>query len=129
MTHPSRARIEQMATEAFAAIPEELRAPLGDIVFRVEELPDAQTCAALDLTSPYNLLGLYHGIDLLRKSAFQINQDLDQIFLYRQPILTFCQQTGEPLEDVVTHVLIHEIGHHYGYSDDDMDRLQSGDAI
>lgn len=127
ITLPTNAQIEEIAAAAFAAIPETLRLPLGDIVFRVEDFPNSETCDALELDSPYDLLGLYHGIDLLNKSTLQIDQDLDHIFLYRRPILAYCQETGESLADVVAHVLIHEIGHHYGFSDEDMHRLEEDD--
>lgn len=129
MTPPSIEHIEQLAAKAFADIPAELREPLGTIAFRIEEFPDPGTCEALELESPYDLLGLYHGIDLLNKSVLQVDQDVDHIFLYRQPILAYCTQTGEELSDVVAHVLIHEIGHHYGYFDEDMDRLQGEEII
>lgn len=129
LTQSDGDRIEQLAAQAFAEIPEDLRAPLGNIAFRVEDFPDSQTCDALKLDSPHDLLGLYHGVDLLNKSVLQVDQDVDHIFLYRQPILTYCAETGEDLADVVTHVLIHEIGHHFGYSDEDMDRLQGNETI
>lgn len=125
-TRPQTAsEIEQIASEVFATIPESLRAPLGGIDFVVEDLPDRETCIALALESPMDLLGLYHGVDLLRKSTWDTPQDVDRIHLYRRPILAYVQDTGERLEDVVRHVLIHEIGHHYGYSDEDMDRIQA----
>ena len=83
--------------------------------------------AEMNLSSPYDLLGLYQGISLDRKSVSDPMPDVDMIFLYREPIIVYAEQTGEALERVVRHVLIHEIGHHFGLSDDDMRRIEKQD--
>ncbi|MGY9002764.1 MAG: metallopeptidase family protein, partial [Rhodospirillales bacterium] len=75
----------------------------------------------------YDLLGLYQGISLDQKSVSDPVPDMDMIFLYRQPILDYAEQTGEAVIRVVRHVLIHEIGHHFGFSDDDMERIENQD--
>ena len=121
---PSLADFEAMAAEAFDTIPPELRAPVGDVLIRIEEFPDEETEAEMELESPFDLLGLYRGVDLLRQSVADVRTRPDAIFLYRRPILDYWCETGEDLFHVIRHVLIHEIGHHFGFSDDDMDRIE-----
>lgn len=123
-TPPSLADIEAMADRAFATIPAELRRMTSTILFRVEDFPDEEICRDMDLESPFDLLGLYQGVDLTQKSIADPSPEPDVIFLYRRPILDFWCETGEDLEHLVRHVLIHEIGHHFGLSDDDMDALE-----
>jgi predicted Zn-dependent protease with MMP-like domain len=126
---PTLDDIEAIAAEAFAGMPEELTRHVRNIVFRIEEFPDEDTQEAMDLESPFDLLGLYRGVDLSRKSVGDVVNDIDMIFLYRRPLLDYWCETGEDLTHVVRHVLIHEIGHHFGLSDDDMDRIeQAADA-
>ena len=79
----------------------------------------------MDLESPFDLLGLYRGVSLDRKSVMASASDVDMIFLYRRAILDFWCETGEDLGRIVRHVLIHEVGHHFGLSDDDMDRIEN----
>jgi predicted Zn-dependent protease with MMP-like domain len=122
---PTAADIEALAWLAFQDIPEALRAEVGDVVFRVEEFPDRETMEELDLDSPFDLLGLYRGIDLLNKSVLDGVPEIDMIFLYRRPLLAYGEETGESFETLVRHVLIHEIGHHFGFSDDDMEALEA----
>jgi len=81
----------------------------------------------LSVEEPFDLLGLYRGVHLLHKSLADAPQDVDIIFLYRRPILDYWCETGEELMDVVRHVLIHEIGHHFGFSDEDMERIEALD--
>ena len=121
---PDLAEIEQLAEQALAVIPDELRRYLEGVVIRVEELPDPQLQKELNLESPYDLLGLYSGVSLADKSVSATAQDLDRIFLYRRPILEYWRQTREPLAHIVRHVLIHEVGHHFGLSDADMERIE-----
>ena len=124
-TAPDLADLEAYAREAFATVPGELRRYLGDVVIRVEEFPDDETLDDLDCETPFDLLGLYSGVDMTRKSVADVPEDVDVIFLYRRPILDYWCETGEDLVDVVRHVLIHEIGHHFGLSDEDMDRIEA----
>ncbi|MDF1748125.1 MAG: metallopeptidase family protein [Alphaproteobacteria bacterium] len=116
--------IEAIAQRHLNELPEEFRQYLGDIVFRVQDLPDPETVEALDLASPYDLLGLYHGVNMASKSVMDPHPEIDMIFLYRLPMLDFCQKTGEDLNNLVRHVLVHEIGHHFGLSDDDMHSIE-----
>ncbi|WP_394648308.1 metallopeptidase family protein [uncultured Sphingomonas sp.] len=124
---PSAARIEAQARGVIARLPAAFRAHLGEIVLLVEEEADAETLAALDLEHPLELTGLYHGRPLGEKSAFDSGAMPDRIHLYRQAILAEWCETGVRLDDLVAHVTIHEIGHHFGLSDDDMHALE--DAV
>jgi len=121
---PSAADIETLAQQALATIPEELRRHVGDVVIQVEEFPDEETEEEMDLDSPFDLLGLYRGVALPRQSVLAPRNQVDMIFLYRRPLLDYWCETGEDLYAVVRHVLIHEIGHHFGFSDDDMERIE-----
>ena len=121
---PSLAEIEELAQRALGTIPRRLKKHLGRVVIQVEEFPDEETEAAMGLESPFDILGLYRGVALPHKSVSDTRPDLDMIFLYRRPILDYWCETGEDLAAVVRHVLIHEIGHHFGFSDDDMERLE-----
>ena len=121
---PSLADIEALADAALATIPRALRRHLGPVAIRVEQFPDRATQDAMDLESPFDLLGLYRGVALPRKSVSDPLPGIDMIFLYRRPILDYWCESGEPIEDIVRHVLIHEIGHHFGFSDADMERIE-----
>ena len=122
---PSLAEIEALAARAFAAIPRRFKRHLGPVAIRVEEFPDIETEGAMGLDSPFDLLGLYRGVALPRKSVSNPRPGLDMIFLYRRPILDYWCGSGEDLFAVVRHVLIHEIGHHFGFSDEDMERIEN----
>ncbi len=121
---PSLDEIEAIAREAYAMIPAELRRHVRDVSIRVEEFPDEETDQEMGLESPFDLLGLYRGVSLRDRSILDTPQDLDMIFLYRRPLLDYWCESGEDLSHLIRHVLIHEIGHHFGFSDDDMERLE-----
>ena len=121
---PALADIEALAERALAAIPPELKRHLGPVVIRVEEFPDRETERQMGLESPFDLLGLYRGVALPHKSVGDPLPQIDMVFLYRRPILDYWCETGEDLEHIVRHVLIHEIGHHFGFSDADMERIE-----
>jgi len=124
---PSLADLEALAERGLATIPAALKRHLGRVVIRVEEFPDAETEHEMELDSPFDILGLYRGVALPRKSVMDARAEPDIIFLYRRPILDYWCETGEDLYDLVRHVLIHEIGHHFGFSDDDMERIEAQD--
>ena len=124
-TPPALADIEALANEALGSIPRRLKRHLGAVVIRVEEFPDEETEAAMGLDSPFDILGLYRGVALPHKSVSDPRPNIDMIFLYRRPILDYWCETGEDLGRVVRHVLIHEIGHHFGFSDEDMERIEA----
>jgi predicted Zn-dependent protease with MMP-like domain len=123
-TAPDLAEIEQIAAAAFETIPAELAQHVHDVIIRVEDFPDAETEEEMELETPFDLLGLYRGRPLGAKSVSDVVTDIDMIFLYRRPLLDFWCDSDEDLEHLVRHVLIHEIGHHFGYSDEDMERLE-----
>ncbi len=122
---PSIADIEWLANKALAAIPRPFRRQLGGVTIRVEDFPDEPTRRAMRLDSPFDLLGLYRGVALPYKSVTDPTPHMDMIFLYRRPMLAYCCETGEDLAHLVRHVLIHEIGHHFGFSDADMARIEA----
>ncbi|MEJ0070781.1 MAG: metallopeptidase family protein [Pseudomonadota bacterium] len=121
---PSLDDLAAIAEQALATIPDELRAHVGNVVLRVDDFPDEEVERDMELESPFDLLGLYRGVDLLHKSVTDPRPQVDMIFLYRRPLLDYWCETGEDLIAVVRNVLIHEIGHHFGLSDEDMDRLE-----
>jgi predicted Zn-dependent protease with MMP-like domain len=122
---PTLADLERLAHEALATIPNALKQHLGPLVVRVEEFPDEETEDEMGLESPFDLLGLYRGVALPQKSIASPGGEIDMVFLYRRPMLDYWCETGEDLRHVVRHVLIHEIGHHFGFSDEDMERLEA----
>jgi predicted Zn-dependent protease with MMP-like domain len=122
---PSLGDIEALAERALGTIPAELKRHLGNVVVRVDEFPDEEVEEEMGLESPFDILGLYRGVALPHKGAADTRPDADLVFLYRRPILDYWCETGEDLYRVVRHVLIHEIGHHFGFSDDDMERLEA----
>ena len=124
---PSLAELEALAQSALATIPDELKRHLGPVVIRLEDFPDEETEEEMGLDSPFDLLGLYRGVALPHKSVSSTSATIDMIFLYRRPILDYWCETGEDLAHVVRHVLIHEIGHHFGFSDEDMARIEEAD--
>ncbi len=124
MHAPTLDEIEALAREALETIPDALRQHIGDVVIRIDEFPDDETCQAMELETEFDLLGLYSGVSLDHKEAAGTRQSVDMIFLYRRPLLDYWCETGEDLAHLVRHVLIHEIGHHFGFSDDDMEALE-----
>lgn len=124
-TAPSLEDIETVTARAYASLPEQLAAFVKNVVIRIEEFPDEETQADFELESPFDLLGLYRGVALTDQGANDLRTDVDMIHIYRRPILDYWCESGEDLTDIVRHVLIHEIGHHFGFSDDDMERLEA----
>ena len=121
---PSLADIEALAYDALAIVPDILRRHVVNVVIQVDDFPDDEVMAEMELESPFDLLGLYSGVSLDHKSISDAGATPDMIFLYRRPILDYWCESGETLPFIVRHVLIHEIGHHFGFSDDDMDRIE-----
>ncbi len=121
---PSLSEIEALARQAYTTIPPPLRAKIANVPIRVQDFPDPDTVQDMALNSPFDLMGLYRGVSLERQGAGDVSDDVDMIFLYRRPILDYWCETEEPLAVIVRHVLIHEIGHHFGFSDEDMAALE-----
>ena len=122
-TPPSLRDIEKMADRAFAEIPDALARHATAVAIHVCDFPDEETCRVMELDSPFDLLGLYHGVSLDQKSVDDLPQDLDHVYLYRRPILDYWEEQGGELEDLVRQILLHEIGHHFGFSDAEMDHI------
>ena len=120
---PSPEDFAALVAEAHRVLPEPFRS-LAEVVIRTPDLPDADVLADLGIADPMDLLGLYQGVDLTSKSLFDMSGEPDTVFLYRLPIIRFWMTGPDSLEEVVEHVLVHEIGHHFGLSDDDMEALE-----
>ena len=121
---PTLDEIEKLAVEGFASLPEEFRALTGGVIFMVQDFPDNDVIEEMELETEFDILGLFSGPDLadLQGGAHAPQQTM--IFLYRRPILDYWAEHAEPLGHIVRHVLIHEIGHHFGLSDEDMDAIE-----
>ena len=127
-TAPSLEDFEQLALAAFEALPPEFRALAGDVPCAVSEFPDDETIAEMELDSPFDILGLFRGVGLPQGgSTPQTGQLPNQVWLYRRPILDYWAESedDETLGEIVTHVLVHEIGHHFGFSDEDMEAIEA----
>jgi predicted Zn-dependent protease with MMP-like domain len=124
MKPPSADDIADLAERAFAAIPARLAEHVGGVGISVEEMPDDETLDDLGIESPWDLTGLYHGTPLTERSVSDIARPPDLIFLYRQPILMEWIETGEDLNRLVRNVLVHEIAHHFGFSDAAIEALE-----
>lgn len=109
---------------AYAALPAVYRDACDGLMVRTLDLPPAETLASLGIADPYGLLGLYQGISLDRKSVLDTPVEPDMVFLYRLPILAYAARRDLTVDAVATHVLVHEIGHHFGFSDDDMEAIE-----
>ena len=125
-TAPSLAELERLADEAFAHLPEGFRRLCEGVAIRVEDFPDDETLREMELESPFDLLGLFRGVGLAQGGgSLQSGQFPNMIWLYRRPLLDYWAEHEETLGHLVSHVLIHEIGHHFGLSDDDMDAIEA----
>ncbi len=123
---PSLDDLAALAERAFAELPEGFRRLAGDVVFRVDDFPDAEVLEELGIEDAFELTGLYQGVDLARRSVFDISPQPSRVFLYRRPILDEWAERGDiTLEELVAHVLVHEIGHHFGLSDADIDTIEA----
>ena len=122
----TEAEFEKLVSEAFGEIPEDYRDLCDGLAIRTQEYASQETLRDLGINDPLELLGLYHGINLAQKSVFDLVSMPDTVLIYRRPIIAYAKTKGLPLIDVVRHVLIHEIGHHLGFSDLDMEAIEQG---
>lgn len=122
---PSLDDVAALAQAAFDALPEGFRRMAGDVLFRVEDFAEEAILADLGIDDPFGLTGLYSGVDIGDRSVFAPAPQPSMVFLYRRPILDEWAERGDvSLEDLVAHVLVHEIGHHFGLSDDDIEAIE-----
>ncbi|UTP39936.1 metallopeptidase family protein [Phenylobacterium sp. LH3H17] len=123
---PTLDDLAAIAEAAFAALPKGFRDMTGEVVFRVDDFATADVLHELGIPDAFELTGLYHGVDLGHRSVFDPSPGPSRVFLYRRPILDEWAERGDvTLEDLVTHVLVHEIGHHFGLSDDDIHAIEA----
>ena len=123
---PTLEEFEALAREAFDALPETFRLLVGEVTFAVAEFPNDDVAEELEADSPFDLLGLFEGVGLAHASATPATGEMpNRIWLYRRPILDYWAEHEETLGAVVTHVLVHEIGHHFGLSDEDMEAIEA----
>ena len=122
---PSLEEMESIAYQEFERIPEELRGRCVGVAIRVEDFATDEILDDMGIESPFDLMGLYQGIPLTQQSTLDIRHQPDIIFLYRRPLLDYWSEGDDDLRSVVRHVLIHEIGHHFGFSDADMERIEA----
>jgi predicted Zn-dependent protease with MMP-like domain len=123
---PSLDELEAMANAAYAGLPEDFRRMTGEIQIRVADFPEDEVLDDLGMESPFELMGLFQGVGMAHDAGVpQTGQMPNMIWLYRRPILDYWAEHEETLGAIVTHVLIHEIGHHFGFSDDDMEAIEA----
>lgn len=121
---PTLADFETLADAAWQRLPDAFRAMCGNVAIRIEDFPTDEVLRELGLESPFDLLGLYQGISIDKKSVSDMPRLPDMVFLYRRPLLDYWAGGEETLGELVTHVLVHEIGHHFGLSDADMHHIE-----
>jgi predicted Zn-dependent protease with MMP-like domain len=117
---PSLADFETIAAAAWERLPAEFREKAGDVLIRVEDFAAEEVLQSLGLKNLFELTGLYHGVSIDKKSVMDLSRQPDMVFLYRRPILEEWAAGNETLGALIEHILVHEIGHHFGFSDADM---------
>ena len=122
---PSPRVFERMARTTYRQLPAQFREMCGDVIIRVEDFPSQQILEQMGLRTPFDLLGLYHGVSLDKRSVNDLPHGPDLVFLYRRPILDYWAGRDDTLGAIVCHVLVHEIGHHFGLSDADMEAIEA----
>lgn len=121
---PSLDDVDALARAAWASLPAEFRKLAGDVIFRIEDFAAEDVLAELGISDPFELTGLYQGVDLTHRSLADPTPMAPIVFLYRRAILDEWIDRGDvALSDLVAHVLVHEVGHHFGFSDEQMDAL------
>ena len=121
---PSLEEIEVIATEAFGRLPVKFRKLCEGLVIRVEDFPDDEVLEEMGAETDFDLLGLFQGVGLPFQSESAPTHMPNMIWLYRRPILDYWSEHDETLGAIITHVLVHEIGHHFCLSDDDMHAIE-----
>jgi len=124
---PTADEMEEMARQSVRALPPQFREQMIDVVVRVEEFATREQLDSVDIASKWNLTGLYDGRPVGEQSQWQSGDLPPMIFLFRQPLVREWRETGVDMGDLVHHVVVHEAGHHFGFSDDDMHALEDED--
>ena len=124
---PSLAEMEAMAHEVFERLPENFRQLCEGVIVRIDDFPTDEVLDEMGATSEFDLLGLFQGIGLPFRSHQDVARLPNMVWLYRRPILDYWVEHDETLGHIVRHVLIHEIGHHFGLSDDDMEAIEAAE--
>src|ERR1700758_3617873 len=122
---PSLAEMEAMAHDVFAHLPRRFRELCDDVVIRVDDFPTDEVLDEMEAESEFDLLGLFQGVGIPFRSHDEVARLPNLIWLYRRPILDYWAEHDEALGHIVRHVLIHEIGHHFGLSDEDMETIEA----
>jgi predicted Zn-dependent protease with MMP-like domain len=123
---PALGDLEAIGVTALAGLPAEFLKKAGEIQIRVADFPEDDVLEELGMDSPFDLLGLFQGVGLAHDEAVpRTGRMPNMIWLYRRPILDYWAEHEETLGAIVSHVLIHEIGHHFGLSDDDMEAIEA----
>jgi len=121
---PSKPQMQMMAQAALAALPAQFREQLGDIVLQVEDFATPEQLASVGMEERWHLSGLYEGEPLPEQSIWESGRLPPRIWLFREPLIAEWRETGVRMDDLVRHVVVHEAGHHFGFSDDDMHWLE-----
>ena len=121
---PSAEEIAELAERALAAVPARLARHIEGVGIAVEDMADDETLEEMEIESGWDLTGLYRGTPLIRRSIDDVARQPDLIFLYREPILLEWIETGEDLYRLVRNVLVHEVAHHFGFSDAEIEALE-----
>ena len=124
-TAPSLAEMEAIAEEAYGRLPESFRALCEGLVIHVDDFPTDEVIGDMRCETEFDLLGLFHGVGLPFQSITDPSRMPNMVWLYRRPILDYWAEHEETLGSIITHVLVHEIGHHFGLSDDDIEAIEA----
>ena len=122
---PTISTFESLTIEAYGLLPEEFRALTGNLTIEIADFPTDEIFEDMALETPFDLLGLFEGRGITERFSIETGDLPNRITLYRRPILDYWAENDETLGDIITHVLIHEIGHHFGLSDDDIERIEA----
>jgi predicted Zn-dependent protease with MMP-like domain len=123
---PTAEDIDAIARRTLERLPSPFRESLGEVVLSIEDIADLDTARHLDLQHPMQLSGLYEGVSLNRRSVTESGTLPERVTLYVRPIIAEWRSTPFSLDQIVSHIVIHEIGHHFGFSDEDMHALEDG---
>lgn len=121
---PSTQVFEELARQAISSMPSQFREHLSDVVIKIEEFATSAQLQAVNIENKWNLSGLYEGSPLTKQTIWDSGRMPPVISLFRQPLMAEMYQTGVRLEELVHHVVIHEAGHHFGFSDEEMHELE-----